>query len=229
MSRRRKARRRLIKAGVVLSVLFLTLWLASRMWTIGYVTYNQQYTNGCLKETLVGIDIRGGGLLVDLMLSPPMSCSRPAGTLRSESHWTFERRAKRTNPGTANAVQTNQPSGTVTSSPAGAGGNAGVWTEVVVVFPPKYPWWHWGNLKPVHISDDRGMGTRRPNSFDRCVVVEIWALFLLCAIPTALLWWRERRLRRAGVCLECGYNLTGNVSGICPECGTAIAEEGKTA
>jgi len=23
-------------------------------------------------------------------------------------------------------------------------------------------------------------------------------------------------------CLECGYNLTGNVSGVCPECGTAI-------
>ena len=31
-------------------------------------------------------------------------------------------------------------------------------------------------------------------------------------------WWR----RRAGRCLHCGYDLTGNVSGICPECGTPV-------
>ena len=37
------------------------------------------------------------------------------------------------------------------------------------------------------------------------------------------------RLRRGprpvdpGVCSSCGYNLTGNVSGRCPECGTAVA------
>jgi hypothetical protein len=29
---------------------------------------------------------------------------------------------------------------------------------------------------------------------------------------------RERRLR-AGLCLQCGYDLRGNVSGTCPECG----------
>lgn len=28
----------------------------------------------------------------------------------------------------------------------------------------------------------------------------------------------------AGRCIECGYNLTGNVSGRCPECGRVIAE-----
>jgi hypothetical protein len=27
-----------------------------------------------------------------------------------------------------------------------------------------------------------------------------------------------------GLCQECGYNLTGNVSGICPECGTKVNE-----
>ncbi|UCC29748.1 MAG: hypothetical protein JSU86_16275 [Phycisphaerales bacterium] len=31
--------------------------------------------------------------------------------------------------------------------------------------------------------------------------------------------WRRRRL---GLCFRCGYNLTGNVSGVCPECGTKI-------
>jgi hypothetical protein len=30
---------------------------------------------------------------------------------------------------------------------------------------------------------------------------------------------RTRRRRDRGLCLACGYNLTGNVSGICPECG----------
>jgi hypothetical protein len=32
--------------------------------------------------------------------------------------------------------------------------------------------------------------------------------------------WRIRRHRRtAGKCARCGYDLTGNVSGVCPECG----------
>ena len=33
---------------------------------------------------------------------------------------------------------------------------------------------------------------------------------------------RRWRRRRKGLCLRCGYNLTGNVSGICPECGKQI-------
>jgi hypothetical protein len=31
------------------------------------------------------------------------------------------------------------------------------------------------------------------------------------------------RSRRRGHCAACGYNLTGNVSGVCPECGAPIA------
>ena len=30
---------------------------------------------------------------------------------------------------------------------------------------------------------------------------------------------RYRRRLDAGQCVQCGYDLTGNVSGICPECG----------
>lgn len=33
---------------------------------------------------------------------------------------------------------------------------------------------------------------------------------------------RRWRLRRAGKCPVCGYNLTGNTSGVCPECGSAV-------
>ena len=29
----------------------------------------------------------------------------------------------------------------------------------------------------------------------------------------------RRRRRRRGLCITCGYNLEGNVSGVCPECG----------
>ncbi len=34
----------------------------------------------------------------------------------------------------------------------------------------------------------------------------------------------ERKDRLQGLCPSCHYNLTGNVSGICPECGAAIRQ-----
>jgi len=37
--------------------------------------------------------------------------------------------------------------------------------------------------------------------------------------------WRRRRVNRRreeGLCISCGYDLTGNVTGRCPECGTEI-------
>ena len=34
-------------------------------------------------------------------------------------------------------------------------------------------------------------------------------------------WWEQAAHRRAaGRCVKCDYDLTGNVSGVCPECGT---------
>jgi hypothetical protein len=33
---------------------------------------------------------------------------------------------------------------------------------------------------------------------------------------------RELRKQAGGFCMKCGYNLTGNESGICSECGTPI-------
>ena len=33
---------------------------------------------------------------------------------------------------------------------------------------------------------------------------------------------RRRRRRRLGQCLQCAYALTGNTSGVCPECGTNL-------
>ena len=62
----------------------------------------------------------------------------------------------------------------------------------------------------------------------KCLTVQTPASFLCClflvypalSITRALL--RRRRRRRRGLCIHCGYNLEANVSGTCPECGTAI-------
>ncbi|MBN2562782.1 MAG: hypothetical protein JXQ75_17805 [Phycisphaerae bacterium] len=50
-------------------------------------------------------------------------------------------------------------------------------------------------------------------------------LSLSFGIPASMLWWYEWRRIPAGHCRECGYDLTGNTSGICPECGTPIADD----
>jgi membrane protein implicated in regulation of membrane protease activity len=33
---------------------------------------------------------------------------------------------------------------------------------------------------------------------------------------------RRRRRKELGLCASCGYSLTGNTSGVCPECGAAV-------
>jgi len=53
--------------------------------------------------------------------------------------------------------------------------------------------------------------------------------FVIVAVPTACLWWLEYRRRiPPGHCQKCGYDLTGNVSGVCPECGIPIQRQTST-
>jgi hypothetical protein len=40
------------------------------------------------------------------------------------------------------------------------------------------------------------------------------------------LWGARHREATAGTCAACGYDLTGNVSGVCPECGTPLVGQG---
>jgi len=53
------------------------------------------------------------------------------------------------------------------------------------------------------------------------ITIPLWSLLLIPAIPTAWLWHRDRRKKRIGpgCCLRCGYDLKGNISGVCSECG----------
>ena len=57
------------------------------------------------------------------------------------------------------------------------------------------------------------------------IIMPLWLPFLVAAIPTAILWHRDRRTVNPGCCQRCGYNLTGNVSGICSECGKPCEAE----
>lgn len=53
------------------------------------------------------------------------------------------------------------------------------------------------------------------------VVIPLWLLLLTALVLSAFLWFRDRRRVPVGHCRKCGYDLTGNVSGRCPECGAA--------
>ena len=76
-------------------------------------------------------------------------------------------------------------------------------------------WEHWGLVRlPVF----RSSGTQF-----RITVISIpmWMPLLLSTTFTCWIWRRDRR-SRPGHCQSCRYNLTGNVSGVCPECGEKV-------
>jgi len=54
------------------------------------------------------------------------------------------------------------------------------------------------------------------------LAVPLWLPVAALSLVTALFWYRDCRRFPAGHCRNCGYNLTGNVSGRCPECGLTI-------
>lgn len=68
-----------------------------------------------------------------------------------------------------------------------------------------------------------------PAEYVRFVQFPVWPLLLIIALPMIVIYawrvsvWLDRKRTIAGHCPTCHYDLTGNLSGICPECGTAIA------
>ena len=76
----------------------------------------------------------------------------------------------------------------------------------------------WGLGVPVSFQGDFG------RSLDlRATWIPLWIPLALCAIPTAFLWYCDRRRFAPGHCQRCGYDLTGNVSGRCSECGEKVS------
>lgn len=87
-------------------------------------------------------------------------------------------------------------------------GSYGYWE---VVWPDVHL--KWTPIVGTYIGANRTIKTRS---------VPLWVPWVIVAIPTALLFWLDRRRIPSGYCKKCGYDLTGNVSGICPECGEMV-------
>lgn len=71
------------------------------------------------------------------------------------------------------------------------------------------------------------LSTTRGDSYISLDVSAWLVIGLLLAYPLGHAVWQRRRttLRRArGLCLTCGYNLAGNTSGRCPECGATLVD-----
>jgi hypothetical protein len=70
------------------------------------------------------------------------------------------------------------------------------------------------------------LGPTRPRVRGGRLITVVLFYFLLApafALLPLLQWWASRRARARrtkGQCARCSYDLTGNVSGVCPECGT---------
>jgi hypothetical protein len=58
---------------------------------------------------------------------------------------------------------------------------------------------------------------------DWAVILPLWIPLSLTLGYTLVLFWRDRRRIAPGHC-RCGYDLTRNTSGVCPECGEQLAE-----
>jgi hypothetical protein len=66
-----------------------------------------------------------------------------------------------------------------------------------------------------------------PTQITHAIITPDWlptALFALFPTWHWLSVWRKSRLPQPGHCVVCRYSLTGNTSGICPECGTAVKQ-----
>jgi hypothetical protein len=58
-----------------------------------------------------------------------------------------------------------------------------------------------------------------------CVAVVVswgYALAIAAVVAIPFRWLRKTTPPKTGQCQKCGYDLTGNVSGRCPECGTLV-------
>lgn len=72
---------------------------------------------------------------------------------------------------------------------------------------------------------EHGFRLKGPDSIDEFVFAPIWNILLVLGALTGYRFWRDRRRVLPHHCRACGYDLTGNLSRICSECGTPIPED----
>ncbi len=72
-----------------------------------------------------------------------------------------------------------------------------------------------------------GLGLRLPTYLIQAppgywsgVWIPLWLIALVVAVSWGIIRWRHRPIP-PGHCTSCGYDLTGNISGVCSECGMA--------
>lgn len=75
----------------------------------------------------------------------------------------------------------------------------------------------------MHLRYDPLFGTSFDEMAGLIPIIEAFAACVVIGIGLLILLFRKRVPRAAfPECRQCGYNLTGNASGICPECGEKI-------
>jgi hypothetical protein len=88
---------------------------------------------------------------------------------------------------------------------------------------------NWFRTQSKTIVGLRRLNRNGVNSFSLWIGYPVLLLFFV--IPGAVRIFRGYRYCKGlyphGACAKCAYDLTGNVSGICPECGTAIGESSR--
>lgn len=82
----------------------------------------------------------------------------------------------------------------------------------------------WANPCPHRLTVEGTNGTLVTTYFE----LTLWLPLLAIAAYPAVVFLRGPVLRwrrqRKGLCVACGYNLTGNVSGVCSECGREVVK-----
>ena len=98
------------------------------------------------------------------------------------------------------------------------------WDRPCLVLPKALTTWK---------EDSRRIGIRTPSitrlypwmNGNSALEVRLSLEIILAAVvlPALYLFYRDRRRIQPGHCPHCGYNLTGNTSGVCSECGEPAA------
>lgn len=76
--------------------------------------------------------------------------------------------------------------------------------------------WVGSSLPRISVERPAGLGS------STYISVPLLTCLLLTLVIGSYLFWRDRHRVSSGCWCRCGYNLTGNVSGYCPECGAVV-------